>query len=67
MENCITLKNDCLAVMVSPAGAELRSIKQNNGEERLWQGDPEWWNGQAPSQRRFLRFAGTRFWKKKRI
>lgn len=48
MENCITLKNDCLAVMVSPAGAELRSIKQNNGEERLWQGDPEWWNGQAP-------------------
>ncbi len=47
MENCITLKNDCLTVLVSPLGAELKSIIKDN-TQRLWQGDPAWWNGQAP-------------------
>ena len=47
MDNCITLKNDCLTVLVSPLGAELKSIIKDNSQ-RLWQGDPRWWNGQAP-------------------
>lgn len=47
MDNCITLKNDCLTVLVSPLGAELKSIIKDN-TQRLWQGDPRWWNGQAP-------------------
>lgn len=48
MDKRIILKNDCLTVEISTLGAELKSIKQNSGEERLWQGDPQWWNGQAP-------------------
>ena len=42
------LKNDCLTVEISTLGAELKSIMDKNNEERLWQGDPKWWNGQAP-------------------
>lgn len=48
MEKRTTLKNEFLTVQISTLGAELKSIKENNGEERLWQGDPKWWNGQAP-------------------
>lgn len=48
MDKRTILKNDCLTVEISTLGAELKSIKENDGEERLWQGDPKWWNGQAP-------------------
>ncbi len=47
MNDYITLKNDYMIVQVSPEGAELKSIKKDN-IEHLWQGDPAWWNGQAP-------------------
>jgi len=42
------LKNDCLMVEISTEGAELRSIKDSDNCERLWQRDEKWWNGQAP-------------------
>lgn len=48
MNQIATIKNEFLTVQISNFGAELKSIVDKNGEERLWQGDPAWWNGQAP-------------------
>ena len=44
----ITLHNDMLTVQVSTFGAELQSIRDANGVERLWQGDPAFWASRAP-------------------
>lgn len=41
-----TLKNDRLTVVINDLGAELVSVK-SDGVEYLWQGDPEYWKGQA--------------------
>jgi galactose mutarotase-like enzyme len=43
-----TIKNDKLKVEVSEHGAELLSIKDNGGEEYLWQGDPAYWGRRSP-------------------
>lgn len=43
-----TLKNDILTVVFESFGATLHSIKDNDGLEYLWQGDPAYWSGQAP-------------------
>lgn len=42
------LKNDSISVSVGTAGAGLTSIMDAEGKEYLWQGDPEYWSGQAP-------------------
>lgn len=42
------LKNDVLSVSVDTDGAGLTSIKDEAGLEYLWQGNPEFWSGQAP-------------------
>lgn len=42
------IKNNFLSVSINPRGAELWSIKNNNGYEFLWQGNPEIWNGRSP-------------------
>jgi len=42
-----TIQNDKLKVAVSPCAAELKSIKDNDGNEYLWQGDPAYWEKQA--------------------
>lgn len=43
------IENDFLFVKVSTLGAELTSIKnKDNGVEYLWQGDEDYWSGQAP-------------------
>ncbi len=44
----VTIRNDNLEVSISTTGAELQSVKDQNGEERLWQGDPRYWTGRAP-------------------
>ena len=36
----VTLKNEELTVKISTLGAEIQSIEDKNGVERLWQGDP---------------------------
>ena len=41
------LTNDVLTVTVSSIGAELLSVKKDN-EERIWPGDPDFWDGRAP-------------------
>ena len=42
------IKNEQLSVEISSLGAELYSIKTNDGCEYLWQGNPEYWGGRAP-------------------
>ncbi|MBF0714992.1 aldose 1-epimerase family protein [Gemelliphila palaticanis] len=44
----IELKNDKLIVQFSELGGALTSIKDKDGVEYLWQGNPEYWSGQAP-------------------
>jgi galactose mutarotase-like enzyme len=44
----VTICNDWLTVVISTVGAELQSIRDRNGVERLWQGDPRFWSGRAP-------------------
>ncbi|MGC6174734.1 aldose 1-epimerase family protein [Lacrimispora sp. 38-1] len=43
-----SLKNDRLEVGFTSLGGALTSIKNEEGAEYLWQGDPEYWSGQAP-------------------
>lgn len=43
-----TLTSDKLVLNVNSKGAELCSIKNKQGYEYLWQGDPEIWPRQAP-------------------
>lgn len=42
------IKNDKLTLTISEHGAELLSIKDNGGEEYLWDGDPAYWNRHSP-------------------
>lgn len=42
-----TIKNEKLEVVISPIAAELKSIRDNDGFEYLWQGDPNYWKRQA--------------------
>ncbi len=44
----VKLKNEQLSIIVSEKGAELQSIKDANGKEYLWQGDPQYWNRRSP-------------------
>ena len=43
-----TIRNQELTVTISSRGAELQSILDKNGFERLWQSDPAFWTGRAP-------------------
>lgn len=42
------LKNEQLEIAVSPMGAELQSIKDNEGNEYLWQADERFWPRHSP-------------------
>lgn len=44
----ITLENDLLTVAIEDAGAQLASIRDREGTEYLWQGDPDIWPRRAP-------------------
>ena len=44
----VNLKNEQLSIIISEKGAELQSIKDANGKEYLWQGDPQYWNRRSP-------------------
>lgn len=44
----IELKNEELCVQFSTLGGQMTSIKDTAGVEYLWQGNPEYWSGQAP-------------------
>lgn len=42
------IKNEQLSVEIKSLGAEIHSIKANDGTEYMWQGDSAYWSGQAP-------------------
>lgn len=42
------IANDYLTIQVSDLGAELSSIKDENGREYLWQGDKRYWGRRSP-------------------
>ena len=44
----ITIQNSQLTVTISSKGAELQSVREADGTERLWQGDPAFWSSRAP-------------------
>lgn len=44
----ITVRSNKLTAVISTLGAELQSIRDENGVERLWQGDPAFWASRAP-------------------
>lgn len=47
MSNTI-LRNENVSVTLKSLGGELTSIKDASGTEYLWQGNPDFWSGQAP-------------------
>ena len=44
----IELRNNELTVQFKEFGGALSSIKDEDGIEYLWQGNPQYWSGQAP-------------------
>lgn len=44
----VTIRSDALAVTIADAGAETQAIRDAQGRDWLWQGDPAWWAGRAP-------------------
>lgn len=46
---CAKISSGLLTVEAKTAGGSLTSIKDANGTEYLWQGDPAYWTGQAPN------------------
>lgn len=44
-----TIKNEYLSVTAQTLGGSLRSIRDPEGTEYLWQGDPAYWKDQAPN------------------
>jgi galactose mutarotase-like enzyme len=48
MSDTITIRGDGLSAGISPLGAELQWLRDGEGRELLWDGDPVWWSGRAP-------------------
>lgn len=44
----IELRNNNLTIQFKEFGGALSSIKDKDGIEYLWQGNPQYWSGQAP-------------------
>ena len=44
----IILRNNSLTVRIAPLGAEIQSICDGAGMERIWQGHPGYWSKHAP-------------------
>jgi len=44
----VTIRSSQIEAEISPLGAELRALRDSQGREWLWDGDPAWWNGRSP-------------------
>jgi galactose mutarotase-like enzyme len=42
------IASDDLSATISALGAELQTLKDRDGNDLLWNGDPAFWNGRAP-------------------
>lgn len=48
MSDLVTIRSDRLIAEINPLGAELHSLREADGTDLLWDGDPAVWNGRAP-------------------
>lgn len=48
-DNCVSISNGKLNIVVSTCGGELQSIQSQDGHEWLWQGDATYWSDRAPN------------------
>ncbi|AAV89569.1 galactose mutarotase-like structural superfamily protein [Zymomonas mobilis subsp. mobilis ZM4 = ATCC 31821] len=48
MSKIITIKNNSLTLDISTSGAEMQRIEDADGQQWLWDGNPEIWSGHAP-------------------
>lgn len=48
MTSTTRIANDKLSVEISALGAEMQSLKTQDGREFLWNGDAAWWTGRSP-------------------
>ncbi|MCG7495054.1 aldose 1-epimerase family protein [Thalassobius sp. Cn5-15] len=48
MTDLIQIHNEHVTVGVSPLGAETQFLRDRQGRDWLWQGDPAWWSGRSP-------------------
>ncbi len=46
--NSVKISSALLSADVSALGAELQSLRTNDGRDLLWNGDPAFWTGRAP-------------------
>ena len=44
----VTISSALLSAEVSARGAEMQSLRTNDGRDLLWDGDPAFWTGRAP-------------------
>jgi len=47
-ENVVTITGEHLSADISLLGAELRALRDAEGRDLLWNGDPAYWTGRAP-------------------
>ena len=45
----LTIGNKYITLKIDTLGAQMRSLQSADGTEYLWQGDPAYWDGQAPN------------------
>ena len=48
MTDLVRIASDVLSAEVNPFGAELHSLRDEQGRDLLWDGDPVFWTGRAP-------------------
>ncbi|GGB68223.1 aldose 1-epimerase [Flavobacterium suaedae] len=44
----VTIRNNHLKAVINPKGAELVSLKNKDGKEYMWEGNPEFWGKHSP-------------------
>jgi galactose mutarotase-like enzyme len=44
----VSIGSSGLSAQINPFGAELWSLRDSEGRDLLWDGDPAWWTGRAP-------------------
>ncbi len=47
-DDLIQISSDQLSVTISALGAEMQSLRDAQGRDYLWDGDPAYWTGRAP-------------------
>jgi len=48
LSEIVTIRSDRLIAEINPLGAELHALREADGTDLQWNGDPKVWNGRAP-------------------